>query len=173
MTAFPSRPAILTGVVLAAFVAACGSSGASQNPTQGPVQSPSGSAAAGALTIGPTSSGTLGMFLTGPNGLTLYTKSGDTATSSTCTGQCATSWPPLTVTAGQQVTGGTGVTGTFATLTRADGSTQVTYNGLPLYYWVQDTKPGDVTGQGVGGFSVAAVSGGGAPAPSVTARPGY
>jgi predicted lipoprotein with Yx(FWY)xxD motif len=108
--------------------------------------------------------------LTGPNGHTLYTKSGDTTTSSTCTGTCATNWPPLTITAGQQVVGGTGVTGTFASLTRADGSIQVTYAGLPLYYWVQDTKAGDVTGNGVGGFSVAGVSGGtpGSSAPSQT-----
>jgi predicted lipoprotein with Yx(FWY)xxD motif len=47
------------------------------------------------------------------------------------------------------------VTGTFGTLTRADGSIQVTYNGLPLYGWQGDTKAGDVTGHGVNGFSVA------------------
>jgi predicted lipoprotein with Yx(FWY)xxD motif len=97
----------------------------------------------------------LGPVLTGPNGLTLYTRTGDTATSSTCTGSCATNWPPLTVAAGATATAGTGVTGTLATLTRADGTIQVTYNGLPLYGWKNDAKPGDVTGQGVGGFSVA------------------
>ena len=65
--------------------------------------------------------------------------------------------------------------GTFGTLTRADGSIQVTYVGLPLYYWVRDTKAGDVIGQGVGGFSVAAVSGGssGTPAPTATDRSSY
>jgi predicted lipoprotein with Yx(FWY)xxD motif len=163
MTPFRSRPALIAGLALTIFVAGCGSSGASQAPT--------GSAAgAGApLTIG-TGTGSVGTFLTGPNGHTLYTKSGDTATSSTCTGTCATNWPPLTITAGQQVVGGTGVTGTFASLTRADGSIQVTYAGLPLYYWVQDTKAGDVTGNGVGGFSVAGVSSGtpGSPAPGQT-----
>jgi predicted lipoprotein with Yx(FWY)xxD motif len=97
----------------------------------------------------------LGPVLTGPNGLTLYTHTGDTATSSTCTGSCATAWPPLTVAAGAMASAGTGVTGTLATLTRADGSIQVTYNGQPLYGWKNDAKPGDVTGQGVGGFSVA------------------
>jgi predicted lipoprotein with Yx(FWY)xxD motif len=97
----------------------------------------------------------LGPVLTGPNGLTLYTHAGDTATTSSCTGGCATAWPPLTVAAGATATGGTGVTGTFATLTRADGTLQVTYKGLPLYGWQKDAKPGDVTGQGVGGFSVA------------------
>jgi predicted lipoprotein with Yx(FWY)xxD motif len=164
MNPFRSRPALVAGLALTIFIAGCGSSGASQAP----VGSASGGGAA--LTIGTGTSASLGTYLTGPSGLTLYTKSGDTATSSTCTGSCATSWPPLTVTAGQHAVGGSGVTGTFATLTRADGSIQVTYAGLPLYYWVQDTKAGDVTGQGVNGFSVAVVSGGtsGSPAPIPT-----
>ncbi len=165
MTVFRSRPALVAGLAIAIIAAGCGSSAASQAP--GNTLPAAGSPAAGALMIG-TGTGSAGTFLTGPNGLTLYTKSGDTATSSSCTGQCATSWPPLTVTAGRQIVGASGVTGTFATLTRAEGSTQVTYNGLPLYYWVSDTKAGDVTGQGVNGFSAALVSGGGSgtPAPS-------
>jgi predicted lipoprotein with Yx(FWY)xxD motif len=119
-----------------------------------PASSPASSGAATAVVVNMTTS-TLGPVLTGPNGLTLYTRTGDTATTSSCTGQCATNWPPLTVATGASATGGTGVSGTFATLTRADGTIQVTYNGLPLYGWAKDTKPGDVTGQGVGGFSVA------------------
>jgi predicted lipoprotein with Yx(FWY)xxD motif len=48
------------------------------------------------------------------------------------------------------------VTGTVGTFTRTDnGTTQVTYKGLPLYFWKGDTKAGDVDGQGKGGFSVA------------------
>jgi predicted lipoprotein with Yx(FWY)xxD motif len=97
----------------------------------------------------------LGPVLVGPNGLTLYTHTGDSATASTCTGSCATAWPPLALPAGSNATGGTGVTGAFATLTRDDGSLQVTYNGLPLYGWKNDAKPGDTTGQGVAGFTVA------------------
>lgn len=97
----------------------------------------------------------LGPVLTGPNGLTLYTHKGDTATSSTCTGGCAAAWPPLTVAAGGRPTAAAGVLGTPGTLKRADGTTQVTYNGLPLYGWQSDAKPGDTTGEGVGGFSVA------------------
>jgi predicted lipoprotein with Yx(FWY)xxD motif len=57
-------------------------------------------------------------------------------------------------------------------LTRADGATQVTYDGLPLYYWQGDAKPGDTMGDGVNGFSVAKV-GGTAPAPSASGKPGY
>jgi len=50
-----------------------------------------------------------------------------------------------------QPTAGAGVTGQLGTLTRADGTTQVTYNGMPLYYWFKDAQPGDTTGQNVGG----------------------
>ena len=96
-----------------------------------------------------------GPILTGGNGLTLYTHTGDSATVSTCTGGCATAWPPLTVKGGGQPTAASGVTGTLGTLTRDDGSSQVTYNGKPLYFWMNDTKPGDVTGDGVNGFSIA------------------
>ncbi len=112
------------------------------------------SSPAGGVVVSVATTG-LGPVLAGPNGLTLYTRKGDTATSSTCTGGCAAAWPPLTVAAGGKATAGPGVHGTLGTLTRADGTTQVTYNGLPLYGWQSDTKPGDTTGQGVGGFSIA------------------
>jgi predicted lipoprotein with Yx(FWY)xxD motif len=140
---------------IAVFAAACGQSGAGASPTQGPA----GSAAAGAPTIGMATSATLGAYLTGPTGLTLYIKTSDTANTSTCTDTCLANWPALTVSTGQTAVAGTGVTGALGTFTRADGTTQVTYNGLPLYYWVSDTKPGDTTGQGIGGFVVASVSG--------------
>ena len=112
---------------------------------------------------GPASGGTdvnlgtagSGPILTGANGLTLYTHTGDSATASTCTGGCATAWPPLAVTGGAQPTAASGVTGTLGTLTRDDGSIQVTYNSKPLYFWMKDTKPGDATGDGVNGFSIA------------------
>jgi len=97
----------------------------------------------------------LGRVLVGPNGLTLYTNGRDTATSSACTGDCATAWPPLLVAAGGKGTAGVGVTGKLGTLRRPDGTTQVTYNGRPLYGWQNDAKPGDVTGQGIAGFTVA------------------
>jgi predicted lipoprotein with Yx(FWY)xxD motif len=153
----------LTFALVAAGCASTGAGGASPSPAS------SAGSAGGALVIGSATSGTLGPFLTGPSGLTLYVKDGDSATTSSCTGNCATAWPPLKTTAGQQVSAGPGITGTFATLTRDDGSLQVTYNGLPLYFWVQDTKAGDATGEGVNGFHVAPASGGGSPAPSSTA----
>jgi predicted lipoprotein with Yx(FWY)xxD motif len=71
-----------------------------------------------------------------------------------------------------QPTAGAGVTGKLGTLTRADGTMQVTSDGLPLYYWQGDAKPGDTTGDGVNGFSVAKV-GGTAPVPSASDNSGY
>ena len=148
----------LGGLILVAFLAAACSSAATAAPavTAPPVASapPAASAAAGGVVVNMATTG-LGPVLVGPNGLTLYTHSGDSATASTCTGGCATAWPPLAVPAGSNATGGTGVSGTFATLTRDDGTLQVTYNGLPLYGWMKDAKAGDTTGQGVNGFSVA------------------
>ena len=72
---------------------------------------------------------------------------------STCTGSCATVWPPLAA-AGGTLTAGSGVTGTLATISRADGSKQVTYNGMPLYTYERDAKPGDASGDAVNSFHV-------------------
>jgi predicted lipoprotein with Yx(FWY)xxD motif len=163
--------AFLVAAVL--LVAGCTSSGASPAPSSGAAAGTAG------VTIGMASSASLGTFLIGPNGMALYTHAGDSADSSTCTGGCATAWPPLTTTG--QPTAGAGVTGQLATLTRVDGTTQVTYGGLPLYYWQGDTKVGDVTGNGVNGFSLATVGGSGplpsasgaAPAPSSSAKSRY
>ncbi len=96
---------------------------------------------------------TLGAFLTDMNGMTLYTYSKDTAGVSTCSGQCLAIWPAFGPVAGSPaVTLPAGVT----VITRADGTSQYALNGMPLYTYVKDTKPGDVTGQGVGGvWSVA------------------
>ncbi len=174
----PIRRIISVIVLAAAFVAGCTGSGATTAPasqpaaSQAPASQAPGSAAAGPVTVGSANSGTLGSYLVGPNGLALYTHTGDTATSSTCTGQCAVAWPPLTVGAGMQATAGAGVTGPLATLTRADGTVQVTYMGLPLYYWKGDVQAGDTTGEGVNGFLLATVSGP-QPVPSSTGKPGY
>jgi predicted lipoprotein with Yx(FWY)xxD motif len=78
--------------------------------------------------------------------MTVYTFTKDSAGVSNCKGGCATTWPPLTVPSGQTPTGGTGVTGALATITRDDGSRQVTYKGLPLYFFKSDSKPGDTNG---------------------------
>jgi predicted lipoprotein with Yx(FWY)xxD motif len=91
----------------------------------------------------------LGPFLVDVNGMTLYTFSQDTPTTSACTGECINNWPPLIVPPGTQLAAGEGVTGQLATITRDDGTLQVTYNGHPLYHYKQDIAPGDAKGQGV------------------------
>lgn len=127
-------------------MAACGTTGGNTNPASG---------AGAPVSIGTASTAQFGMILVGANGMSLYTKAGDTATTSTCIGTCSIAWPPLTVAKGQQAVGGPGVNGTFALLTRLDGTLQATYEDRPLYYSQGDQSAGDVTGNGVGGFSVA------------------
>jgi predicted lipoprotein with Yx(FWY)xxD motif len=172
MTSYLRATRRLAGLMgIALMAAACGS-GATATPTNpplvlstqavvasaspaAPVATATAARVTGGVVVG-TASTSLGVVLVAPNGFTLYTRSGDSANTSTCTGGCLAAWPALTVPAGGTASAGTGVTGTVATFTRADnGTTQVTYKGLPLYFWQSDSKPGDVTGQGIGGFSVA------------------
>jgi predicted lipoprotein with Yx(FWY)xxD motif len=81
--------------------------------------------------------------------MTLYIFTQDVKDSgeSACTGGCLETWPALAVEVGATPTGGSGVTGDLGTITRADdGTLQVTYNGLPLYFFKNDQAPGDLNG---------------------------
>lgn len=91
----------------------------------------------------------LGAHLVDGAGLTLYLFDNDEPGVSNCTDDCLASWPPLTVDGDPAV--GDGVDGALVgTIEREDdGSTQVTYDGMPLYFWAGDAAPGDVNGQGV------------------------
>lgn len=93
----------------------------------------------------------LGAFLTDAEGMTLYGFMMDEPGVSNCYDQCANDWPPVTLAADQALTAGGGVGGALSTTTREDGSVQVTYNGFPLYYWINDVVPGDTTGHGYNG----------------------
>ena len=89
------------------------------------------------------------MLVAGSNGMTVYifTKDVKDSGTSVCTEGCLETWPALTVAAGETPTGGDGVTGTLGTITREDdGTLQVTYNGLPLYFFKNDQAPGDSNG---------------------------
>jgi predicted lipoprotein with Yx(FWY)xxD motif len=86
--------------------------------------------------------------LTDAKGMTLYTYDKDTNNTSNCTGGCLKAWSPFLVSAGAATTSLPANLGTFK---RTDGSMQYTWKGMPLYYFASDTKPGDVTGDGVGG----------------------
>ncbi len=88
---------------------------------------------------------TMNGVLVGPNQMTLYTFDRDVAGSgkSVCNGPCATNWPPLMVADGAKAHGD------YSIVTRDDGGKQWAFRGKPLYYWVKDSKPGDMTGDGV------------------------
>ena len=110
-------------------------------------------AAPASLQLGAGSSASLGSFLIGPNGLTLYTLSSETSTGSVCTGGCLANWPALIVAPGGSVSGPAGATGTFSTFTRADdGATQVALNSHPLYYFAGDSAAGQTNGEGIKAF---------------------
>ena len=117
----------------------------------------------------------LGMFLTGEGGKTLYTLKTDGPNKTTCTGGCASSWPPFTLGSAETAIAGAGVSGKLGTFVRPDGTTQVTYNGIPLYYFAGDTKAGDTIGQGAGGVWFVARPDGlipsSAPIPKITPAP--
>lgn len=101
-------------------------------------------------TLSWTQNDELGNILVGPNGMTVYTFSNDTDGTSACYDQCATNWPPLTVASADELLAGSGVTGELGVTERTDGTWQVTYNGMPLYYFASDAARGDATGQGRG-----------------------
>ncbi len=90
----------------------------------------------------------LGTFLTDAKGMTLYIFLNDEPGKSNCYNGCAQNWPPL-LTEDAPVAGESVDASLLGTTERTDGSTQVTYNGYPLYYWVHDAVPGDTNGQGV------------------------
>jgi predicted lipoprotein with Yx(FWY)xxD motif len=104
-----------------------------------------------APTVGLSSSDELGPYMVGPDGMTLYIFTPDPLDQSVCSGQCLERWPALTVESADDLTAAEGIPGELGTITREDdGTLQVTYNGLPLYYWVRDEAVGDTTGNRVG-----------------------
>jgi predicted lipoprotein with Yx(FWY)xxD motif len=98
-----------------------------------------------------TSQSSAGPFLTDGSGRAVYLWVKDTAGKSACSGACAGAWPP--VTGNGTVAGSGGVTaGELGTITRSDGTKQVTYDGHPLYYYAGDSGAGQDNGQGSDGF---------------------
>jgi predicted lipoprotein with Yx(FWY)xxD motif len=131
------------GLAAAFVIAACGSSpssgGTASSATPASSAPAAGSSALKTAKIGGAT------VVTNAKGFTLYWFVPDTTTTSKCNGSCATFWPPVKGPA----TAGAGVTGKLATITRADGSVQATYNGHPLYTYVGDHAPGQATGNGL------------------------
>jgi predicted lipoprotein with Yx(FWY)xxD motif len=138
----------------AASVAPASVAPASVAPSSEPSEEASAApseAAGGSYELTVATSATLGAYLAGEDGKTLYTFAPDTAPNkSTCNGGCATAWPPFLLEDDETATAGTGVSGTIATFARDDATKQVSYNGKPLYYFANDTKAGDTNGEGAG-----------------------
>lgn len=124
----------------------------SATDTQGAAESPTaGVPVTGAATVSVSEVGTFGSALVDAQGRSLYLFTNDTQDSgaSSCTEDCLVKWPPL-LSDGAPVAGEGVDESLLGTITRDDSTTQVTYNGWPLYYYADDTAPGDATGQGVG-----------------------
>ena len=152
------------------LIAACGAPAAAPTatiaPTVAPTVAPTNEpTVATTATVVPTAAATsdvnvttakvmvgdssLGKILVGDFGLTLYMFKKDSNGSSTCYDQCAIAWPPLLTKDKPQAGDGADAT-LLGTTTRKDGTTQVTYKGMPLYYYAKDKAAGDVIGQDVG-----------------------
>lgn len=145
---------------IAFLIAACSNAGSDPTtaPTTVPTPPPATAAAtesaepsegAEASEVELADNDKVGKYLVGEDGKSLYLFTPDTDSKSNCNGDCAASWPPYTLEVGETVTGGEGVTGTFTTITRDDGSKQVAYAGHPLYYFAGDAAAGDTNGQGL------------------------
>ncbi len=114
-----------------------------------PEASPMASPVAGAAVIAVAEDPELGPILTDAEGMTLYLFTNDTTEGeSTCYDDCAVNWPPFDPEG--DLTLPEDIPGELTRIERTDGTTMVAYNGIPLYYWINDEAPGDTTGQGVG-----------------------
>jgi predicted lipoprotein with Yx(FWY)xxD motif len=165
----PAEHRFVTGVAVALVAAtllltACGGTSNSDKTATAAASGPASTAAAtkaattattsakpsSATTLKVATDPALGKFLTDGKGMTLYTFKNDVANSGKSAAEALTAvWPPLTADATPAAPAD--ATGTFGIITRVDGKKQVTYKGLPLYYFVNDKAPGDTKGQGIAG----------------------
>jgi len=151
---------VIASIVLAACAPAATPAPTSPAPTEAPpTEMPTSAPTATVPTTGGqggvpmlqvADNATLGKILTDDKGGTLYAFKTDQPGQSMCTGTCAQNWPPLTVAQGAQPQASADVTGKLNVIQRSDGSSQVTINDMPLYYFKNDAQPGDTKGQGVG-----------------------
>jgi predicted lipoprotein with Yx(FWY)xxD motif len=149
--------ALLALAAVGALAAGCsnnsgsgGSSSGGGGPYGGGATATTGSASSGVASVTAASS-KLGMVLVDGGGRTLYLFAKDQPNQSACAGACAAAWP-VDPSSGTPKAG-SGVTASLVgTIKRGDGSTQVTYNHHPLYYYSGDSQPGQHNGQGLNAF---------------------
>jgi predicted lipoprotein with Yx(FWY)xxD motif len=149
----------LAGLSLAVVLAACsGSTGTTAEPTASVAASESASASeaapseAASMAVGDATvlvaESDFGQILTDADGNVIYYFANDSDGTSTCAGDCFANWPPVPVEGSP--TAGDGVTAELGTTEATDGTTMLTVNGFPAYYFAGDAAPGDTNGQGVG-----------------------
>lgn len=144
--------AVKLGVPVAAglLAAACGTAAGSTAAGSTPAGTPASNGSTTATVI-ESHAGSAGSFLTNSSGRAVYLWDADSMNKSMCSGACAGAWPP--VTAKGHVTAADGAKAAdLGTITRSDGSKQVTYLGHPLYYFAGDSGSGQTNGQGSDGF---------------------
>lgn len=164
-----TRPLLALGFTAVVLLAACGSSGSAKSGSTASTTAPPSTtsttvaSSGGTATTAPAKAAVdvsmittpLGLTLVDANGHVLYQYGPDPKGSSTCTGQCATAWPPLTV-PGTTVTVGPNLPAAqFTTITGPGGIHIVADAGHALYRFAGDTKGGETSGEGVGGFKAA------------------
>ena len=137
-------------IAVALLAAACGSSGSSSSSSSS-TGAQAGASASGSAMVISTKAGSAGTFLTDGSGRTVYLWVKDGMGSSACSGACAALWPPVT-TAGSPTASGSAQASDLGTITRSDGTKQVTYDGHPLYYYAGDSSAGQTNGQGTDSF---------------------
>jgi predicted lipoprotein with Yx(FWY)xxD motif len=144
------RKGLARAVLLAALMVVAAACGGGDDEPSGTAAPAAPTTTAAQETSGATvavASSKLGDILVDADGRTLYAFTKDKGDQSACSGECATNWPALTGTA----TAGTGAQASLlSTAMQANGSSQVTYGGRPLYHFAGDARPGDTNGQGVG-----------------------
>ena len=152
------RRPLVALVALAAvgvLAAGCGSngSGSGSGGVGGYGSSGTAPASGGASSVATVSatSTNLGTILVDGNGRTLYLFEKDQPNQSACTGACVAAWP-IDQSSGTPKAGGGVKASLLGTIRRADGTTQVAYNGHPLYYYDGDNGAGQLNGQDVDAF---------------------
>lgn len=155
MTLQPPRRLLLAVLFAAVAVvaAACGGSGTyGGSPSTTATPFPTTTSPSSPVTVSVAGNATLGQnILVGNNGRSVYLFEKDTSGKSSCSGSCASVWPPVT-TLGKPQAGSGASASLIGTTVRSDGTTQVTYNGHPLYYYVGDKGAGQANGQGLKQF---------------------